>query len=52
MDDEPADAKLVDLIACLIDAHRALNPDLTVGDVLRALETIRHTLTEGLVRSN
>jgi hypothetical protein len=46
----PEDAPLVDLLACQIDAYRTLNPEVTVREVLQALETIRHKLTEGLLR--
>lgn len=48
---EPEDATLTDLIACQIDAYCALNPEVTVQEILRALETIRHKLTEGLLRA-
>ena len=37
-------------IAKAIDAYHAANPSLTVTEILAALETIRHELTEALLR--
>ncbi len=38
-------------LAIAIDAWRAEHEDVTVLEVLRALEDIRHVLTEALIRS-
>jgi hypothetical protein len=39
-------------IATAVDAFRAANPDVTVADVLRGLEVVRHSLTEILLSIN
>lgn len=39
-------------LANVIDVWHKAHPDLTVQEILNALETIRHKLTEGMIRSS
>lgn len=48
---EPTD-DLVAMIASAVDKWHKTHPDLTVGDVLDALETVQSVLAEATARVN